>query len=504
MSDSPEIYALGIGRFTPVCMELAEACGYRIAGLYHYDDTRIGETAYGFKIIGSFEDLFSEDDLSGMNFVLTMGSNDIRAEVYGKILARKGNCPNLIHPDAIISRFAQISPRGVHIGPFTYIQSTATVGEDTIVMSHVNISHDSAVGKHCSIAGQSCVSADTILEDYVLFGLGARTIPGRKNHIGEHSIIGAGSLVTGEIPARSVVKGTLTQVLRPEPLVSVICTTFNHEKYVRECLDSILAQECNFPFEILIHDDGSRDNTPQILSEYEKSHPDIIRIFCSHENQSSLGRDPWVDILFPKAHGKFLAICDGDDYWTDTKKLQKQIDILKSDHSLAGCAANISIVDADGQALEERHCVEGGRYTIRDFFAKGVSYPTSTVVLRNSGMSDITRLTHIMKNKYMADWPLWIAAHLQGDFHCIGDALSAYRMSPDSLTHTNARQRRLGLAKDNFRLIRQVLGILPEEYADIRGKLMDKSWMWMELAKAYKHCGKYLRCIYCLIRSKIG
>lgn len=504
MSDSPEIYALGIGRFTPVCMELAEACGYRIAGLYHYDDTRIGETAYGFKIIGSFEDLFSEDDLSGMNFVLTMGSNDIRAEVYGKILARKGNCPNLIHPDAIISRFAQISPRGVQIGPFTYIQSTATVGEDTIVMSHVNISHDSAVGKHCSIAGQSCVSADTILEDYVLFGLGARTIPGRKNHIGEHSIIGAGSLVTGEIPARSVVKGTLTQVLRPEPLVSVICTTFNHEKYVRECLDSILAQECNFPFEILIHDDGSRDNTPQILSEYEKSHPDIIRIFCSHENQSSLGRDPWVDILFPKAHGKFLAICDGDDYWTDTKKLQKQIDILKSDHSLAGCAANISIVDADGQALEERHCVEGCRYTIRDFFAKSVSYPTSTVVLRNSGMSDITRLTHIMKSRYLADWQLWIAAHLQGDFHCIGEALSAYRKNPDSLTHTNASQFRLGRAKDNFRLIRQVRGIIPEEYADIRERLMDKSWMWMELAKAYKHCGKYLRCIYCLIRSKIG
>lgn len=504
MSDNPEIYALGIGRFTPVCIELAEACGYRIAGLYHYENTRTGEAAYGSKIIGSFEDLFAKEDLSGMNFVLTMGNNDTRAEVYRKILARKGNCPNLVHPDAIISRFAQIAPQGVQIGPFSYIQSAATVGEDTIVMSHVNISHNSAVGNHCSIAGQSCVSADTILDDYVLFGLGARTIPGKMNHIGEHSIIGAGCLVTSDIPARSVVKSALTQVLKTEPLVSVICTTFNHEKYVRKCLDSILAQECDYPFEILIHDDCSSDNTPQILGEYGKSHPDIIRIFCSHENQSSLGRDPWVDILFPKARGKYLAICDGDDFWTDTKKLQKQIDILESDHSLAGCAANISIVDADGQTLEEMHCVDEGRYTIRDFFAKSVCYPTSTVVLRNSGMSDIARLTHIMKSRYLADWQLWIAAHLQGDFQCIGDSLSAYRINPDSITHTDARQRRLGKAKDNFRLIRQVRGIIPEEYADIRESLMDQSWMWIELAKAYKQCGKYLRCIYCLVRSKVG
>lgn len=496
----PQIYALGIGRFTPVCMELAEACGYEIAGLWHYDGSRTGEAVYGSRILGSFADLWALGDLGGKEFVLTMGDADARAEAYSHIKELNGSCPNLVHPGAVVSRFASIADGGIHIGPFSHVQANARIGEDTMVMSHVNISHDAAIGNHCNIAGLSCVSADTVLEDYVVFGINAKTIPGRMNVIGEHSLIGAGSLVTGRIPPRSTVKGHLAEIQTPEPLVSVIVTTFNHEKYIQECIDSILSQKCSFIYEILVHDDASSDRTPEILKEYSNLHPEIIKVYCATENQSELGRDPWVDILFPKAKGKYLAICDGDDHWTDPYKLQHQVDILSDDSSLAGCAGNIDIVDSEGTFVESRKILHDGRYTLKKMLQEGICYPTSTVVLRNSNMADITRLAHIMKNRYLADWTLWIATHIHGDFQCTQEVLAAYRMNPTSITHNDASKRRLGLAKDNFRLNRQIIGILPDRFDDVKSILKDKTPLWLNLAKAYKHNGCYIRMAWCLFR----
>ena len=118
MQGEKEIYALGIGHNTPVFIDLAEACGYKIAGLYHYNDTRTGEIDHGFEIIGSFDDLFARKSLEGMNFMLTMGDNEIRTQILAKILALGGNVPSMIHPTAVISRFATILPIGVYISPF--------------------------------------------------------------------------------------------------------------------------------------------------------------------------------------------------------------------------------------------------------------------------------------------------------------------------------------------------------------------------------------------------
>ena len=117
-----EMYALGVGHNTPVFIDLAEACGYTIVGLYHYNDDRTGEVDHGFNIIGSFEELFSKGNLHGMNFLLTMGDNKIRTELTDRIISLGGNVPTLIHPTAIISRFAEISPIGVYISPFTYLK----------------------------------------------------------------------------------------------------------------------------------------------------------------------------------------------------------------------------------------------------------------------------------------------------------------------------------------------------------------------------------------------
>lgn len=209
-----EIYALGIGHNTPVFIDLAEACGYTIAGLYHYNNDRTGEVTHGFNIIGSFDDLFSKEDLSGMNFLLTMGDNNIRTELSDRIISLGGNVPTLIHPMAVISRFAEISPIGVYISPFTYVQADSRVGKNTILLSHVNISHTTKIGESCFLAGGATIGAFTEVEDFVFVGQGALSISGKVKHIGREAYIGARCLVTHDVPAKVVFSGIPGKILR--------------------------------------------------------------------------------------------------------------------------------------------------------------------------------------------------------------------------------------------------------------------------------------------------
>lgn len=111
------------------------------------------------------------------------------------------------------------------------------------------------------------------------------------------------------------------------PHVTVICHTFQHVAYVRDTLDGFLMQRTTFPFEILVHDDASSDGTVAILQDYRDRYPDIIRLVLQTENQYQLGRRP-ASVTFPAARGKYLATCEGDDYWTDPEKLQRQADYL--------------------------------------------------------------------------------------------------------------------------------------------------------------------------------
>ena len=202
-----EIYALGIGHNTPVFIDLAESCGYKIIGLYHYNEERTGEIDHGFTILGSFDDLFSQKDLCGMNFLLTMGNNNIRTELAKKIISLGGCIPSLIHPTAIISRFATISSTGVYISPFTYVQADSIVERNTIILSHVNISHNTHIGQSCFIAGGAIIGAYTTVEDYVFIGQGALSISGKVSHIGKHSYIGARALITQNVDSNDIIVG---------------------------------------------------------------------------------------------------------------------------------------------------------------------------------------------------------------------------------------------------------------------------------------------------------
>lgn len=112
-------------------------------------------------------------------------------------------------------------------------------------------------------------------------------------------------------------------------VVSVVCITYNHEQYIREAIESFLMQETSFPFEIIIHDDASTDNTPDIIKEYHSRYPDIIRPIFQKENQFSQGG--FKPSFYAVAHSdsKYIALCEGDDYWVSKNKLQIQIEAME-------------------------------------------------------------------------------------------------------------------------------------------------------------------------------
>lgn len=209
-----KIYALGVGHNTPVFIDLALDCGYEIVGLYHYNGDKTGEVDHGYKILGSFDDLFSRKSLQGLNFLLTMGDSKIRTELSKKIISKGGLVPTLIHPTSIISKFAKISDVGVYISAFSFVQADSFVGDNTVILSHVNISHTTHIGKGCFLAGGSIIGAYTNMEDNVFIGQGALSISGKVATIGHDAYVGARSLLTKNVPPNTVVAGIPAKVIK--------------------------------------------------------------------------------------------------------------------------------------------------------------------------------------------------------------------------------------------------------------------------------------------------
>jgi len=134
-----------------------------------------------------------------------------------------------------------------------------------------------------------------------------------------------------------------------EPVVSICCITFNHQDFIQDALDSFLMQETDFPFEILIHDDASTDKTASILQDYQERYPSIITVVFQQINLYSKGvRQMNQRFLFPISSGRYIALCDGDDYWVDSKKLQIQKDFLDYNPDYVICYGDSKAFDETG------------------------------------------------------------------------------------------------------------------------------------------------------------
>lgn len=207
-----EIFALGVGLTTPVFIELALDCGYEIAGLYHYNEDRTGESDHGYKIIGSFNDLFSQD-LTDKKFLLTMGDMKIRKELTETIISKGGIIPTLIHPLAKVSKFATISKQGVLIAPFCVVQADVTIEEGVVMRDQALICHTSNIAPFVFIGPQSLVGAVLNVEKLAFIGQKSLLISRKTKEVGENATIGAGSVVTKSVATGSTVVGNPAKLL---------------------------------------------------------------------------------------------------------------------------------------------------------------------------------------------------------------------------------------------------------------------------------------------------
>jgi len=174
-----------------------------------------------------------------------------------------------------------------------------------------------------------------------------------------------------------------------KPLVSICCTTYNHEAFIAKALDGFLMQETNFPFEILIRDDCSTDNTAQIIREYVKKYPHIIKPIYEAENQFSKGVKP-MPVVFKKAMGKYLALCEGDDYWTDKTKLHKQINFLSNNPSFSMSSHSVRF-EFDGIVEKRKQYADAPVINagLSEILGKGLFIALNSIVFRREYFLDI-------------------------------------------------------------------------------------------------------------------
>ena len=216
--------------------------------------------------------------------------------------------------------------------------------------------------------------------------------------------------------------------MKKTPLVSVIVPTFNHEQFIRQALDSVLMQKVDFAYEILVGDDDSTDSTPAILQEYQEKYPDIIRLWLRPKN---IGASRNAYELLLKAEGKYLATCEGDDYWTDNKKLQRQIDFLETHSEYVGCTHKFRIVDENGKIKKHGHLSwikRKKRFSGKDFAGMYLPGQPSTFVRRNIIREHPDDYTIFYKaDPLISDRTAMMRFLGYGDFYCMDAYMSCYR-----------------------------------------------------------------------------
>lgn len=211
-----------------------------------------------------------------------------------------------------------------------------------------------------------------------------------------------------------------------EPLLSVVCIVYNHEKYLRDCLDGIIGQKTNFHYEIIVHDDASTDGSAFIISEYCKNYPDLFVPILQTENQYSKGVRIGRDIIKPLIRGKYVAICEGDDYWCDDNKLQRQFDYLEEHPDFVACVHNTRVINCKtGETYIKIKNALDGELKTEDVLRNTVNeFHTSSVVCRTPYYT----VPKSFDLSYCGDASRALYWALSGRIYRFSDVMSVYRL----------------------------------------------------------------------------
>lgn len=211
-----------------------------------------------------------------------------------------------------------------------------------------------------------------------------------------------------------------------EVMVSVYCLAFNHEHYIRDALEGFVNQKTNFEYEVFVHDDASTDKTAEIIKQYADKYPNIIKPIYQKENQYSKGISISREIIFPQMSGKYIAICEGDDYWCDNNKLQKQVDFLENNKEYSACVHNtkqINCVSGEVDYINDSDVDMDLQFT--KVIAKGNSqFQLSSLVCRKNLFLIPTEIMA----KGFGDYPLAVYLMLNGKIRYFKDVMSVYRL----------------------------------------------------------------------------
>ena len=255
-------------------------------------------------------------------------------------------------------------------------------------------------------------------------------------------------------------------------LVSILCTAYNHEQYIRSALESFVSQKTDFAFEVLVNDDASSDGTAAIIREFAEKYPEIIRPFYQVENQFSKGIGYiYENIFYPKARGKYFAFCEGDDYWTDESKLQRQADFLESHPDYSACVHNTTLHFCNGSRPDELLIPSRGDHEVLyENVIRGPidAYHTSSLMARREIITQTPDFYRAATAHGFADYAWALLLRLNGGIWFIDRSMSVYRLFSNQAAWTSGVDRQYdklkGFVQGKLAMLRAFLPHAPAEY----------------------------------------
>lgn len=290
-------------------------------------------------------------------------------------------------------------------------------------------------------------------------------------------------------------------------LVSIKCAVYNHEPYLRQCLDGFVMQKTNFRFEAIVHDDASTDGSAAIIREYAEKYPDIIKPIYETENQYSKHDGSVVRIMNAACKGKYIAMCEGDDYWIDPLKLQKQVDFLEAHTDYSMCFHRAKIKNEMNKPDVSIHCttIEDRDYTGDELF-KTWTVPTASMVLRY----DVFNYKNIVDKRILyGDIILILRCAEYGKVRGMSSEMSVYRLQQNSATNNpnlnkyriEATPKFIDFINENFSCVRKstLRRTYSNSYFEIFKLNKDFSALWKSVK--YNPCNLVNRIFIYIIKK---
>lgn len=244
----------------------------------------------------------------------------------------------------------------------------------------------------------------------------------------------------------------MTEQCSKEPLmVTIRCITYNHEPYIRQCLEGFVMQKTNFRFEAIVHDDASTDGTADIIREFADKYPGIIKPIFETENQYSKHDGSICRIMDAHTHGKYIAICEGDDYWIDPLKLQKQVDFMESHPEFGMCYTQCNYYYQNNDFLE-KEAWGGPNESFKQFIMRN-TVPTLTVMLRTEKEKEyIDTIKPSTKKWLMGDYPRWIWFSHESKIKFLNYSTGVYRVLAKSASHSTNINKQIEFSSNSIEI----------------------------------------------------